>query len=172
MKKLLVQEEAMIPALFYNLKRALIPLLDDSTYVTMQAVAASAEARGRNGKDRLPSKKKDQERNNEENRRKRSSVSEGMGTGPGLFGQNSNLTNGKNGQNMTHVTVVVNSDIGQMLDEKDFNESPSDPIRKKIKTDHLGIDDAVEGADDSDNDVHDDNNVCTSSYCPPCYELA
>ena len=44
--------------------------------------------------------------------------------------------------------------------------------RKKIKTDHLGIDDAVEGADDSDNDVHDDNNVCTSSYCPPCYELA
>jgi hypothetical protein len=36
MKKLLAQEEAMIPALFHNLKRALIPLLDDSTYVTMQ----------------------------------------------------------------------------------------------------------------------------------------
>ena len=65
MKKLLAQEEAMIPALFFNLKRALIPLLDDSTYVTMQEVAAAAESRGRNGKDRLPSKKQEQQRNNE-----------------------------------------------------------------------------------------------------------
>ena len=162
MKKLLVQEEAMIPALFYNLKRALIPLLDDSTYVTMQAVAASAEARGRSGKDRLPSKKQDQEKHNEENKRKRSLESGGLGSGPGLFGQNSNLTNGKKDIQTIPISVDKNSEM---------EKSSPDPIRKRTKTDATHMKDDGDD-DDSDDDAHDDKNVCTSSYCPPCYELA
>ena len=162
MKKLLVQEEAMIPALFYNLKRALIPLLDDSTYVTMQAVAASAEARGRSGKDRLPSKKQDQEKHNEENKRKRSLESGGLGSGPGLFGQNSNLTNGKKETQTTCISVEKMSEMAK---------SSSSPTWKRNKSDSAKIEDDG-GDDDSDGDAHDDKNICTSSYCPPCYELA
>lgn len=38
-KKLLQQEEAMVPNLFYNLKRALVPLMHDDTYHVLKAVA-------------------------------------------------------------------------------------------------------------------------------------
>jgi hypothetical protein len=57
-KKLLVQEESMIPNLFYNLKRALVPLMDDAVYDVMATVAAAADARGRNPLHRLPQKLK------------------------------------------------------------------------------------------------------------------
>ena len=202
MKKLLVQEEAMIPALFYNLKRALLPLLDDSTYVTMQSVSAAAEARGRNGKDRLPSKKQDQVKLNEENKRKRSLESGQIGSGPGLFGQNSKLTNGKSETgtvSTVEVSIIsslklpVNTDIGRTENEnknKNGNENESKmsavqvnsvegeddaPEKKRIKT---ILSTAVEGeeveveGDESDDEIIEDRNVCTSSYCPPCYELA
>jgi hypothetical protein len=42
-KKLLSQEEAMVPALFYNLRRAFLPLLHDDTYEAMQKVSQSLE---------------------------------------------------------------------------------------------------------------------------------
>ena len=201
MKKLLVQEEAMIPALFYNLKRALLPLLDDSTYVTMQSVSAAAEARGRNGKDRLPSKKQDQVKLNEENKRKRSLESGQIGSGPGLFGQNSKLTNGKSETGIVsteEVSIIsssklpVNTEIGRTEngngnenknenDEKSVTQLDSvggdedAPEKKRIKT---ILSTAVEGeevegeGDESDDEIIGDRNVCTSSYCPPCYELA
>ena len=203
MKKLLVQEEAMIPALFYNLKRALLPLLDDSTYVTMQSVSAAAEARGRNGKDRLPSKKQDQVKLNEENKRKRSLESGQIGSGPGLFGQNSKLTNGKSetGTVSTEEVSIISSlkstectemehtengnnvknEIAAIVGEKSVIQSDSvereddAPEKKRSK---IVVSTAVEGeeveveGDDSDDEIIDDENVCNSSYCPPCYELA
>ena len=81
-KKLLVQEEAMIPALFFNLKRALIPFMADETYEVMSAVNAATDARGRNPMHKqLPGGKQTK------------SVHDGVG--PGLFGSQSRLTNGK-----------------------------------------------------------------------------
>lgn len=43
MKKLMAQEEAMVPAVFYNLKRALVPLLHDDTYEAMAKVVKMVE---------------------------------------------------------------------------------------------------------------------------------
>lgn len=166
MKKLLVQEEAMIPALFYNLKRALLPLLDDSTYTTMQAVSAAAEARGRSGKDRLPSKKQDQQKNMEENRRKRSSDSGILGQGPGLFGQNSKLTNG-------HKSAADELNTEDVVDEVTVDDCS--PERKRIKMLTAEVNDdnePMDNGEDSDSEEQRDTSVCTSSYCPPCYELA
>eukprot|EP01034_Spumella_vulgaris_P024591 gene24590-30957_t len=52
-KKLLLQEEAMIPALFFNFKRALMPLLHDETYDAMDRVVKMVEANSYNSKDRV-----------------------------------------------------------------------------------------------------------------------
>ena len=58
MKKLLMQEESMIPALYYNLKRAFIPLLHDETYAAMEKVQKQVEEMGqdkrqqRNGRNK------------------------------------------------------------------------------------------------------------------------
>lgn len=165
MKKLLVQEEAMIPALFYNLKRALLPLLDDSTYVTMAAVAAAAESRGRSGKDRLPSKKQDQLKNHEENKRKRSLESESKGSGPGLFGLNSNLSNKKKDSAGVGSTQQSGSEVPEVTDV-------SSPEKKKVKSIPFPDQEKTEDADFSDDEDLPDLNVCTTAYCPPCYELA
>jgi ribosomal protein L12E/L44/L45/RPP1/RPP2 len=165
MKKLLVQEEAMIPALFYNLKRALLPLLDDSTYVTMAAVAAAAESRGRSGKDRLPSKKQDQLKNHEENKRKRSLESESKGSGPGLFGLNSNLSNKRK-------DTVNASSIPETGCEVQEVTDICSPDKKKVKCIPSPDPDKIEDADYSDDEVPPDMSVCTTAYCPPCYELA
>ena len=62
MKNLLAQEEIMIPALLSSLKKALTPLLDDSTYVAMRAVTASAEAKGRSWMEKLSSNNRHKER--------------------------------------------------------------------------------------------------------------
>jgi hypothetical protein len=58
MKKLLMQEESMIPALYFNLRRAFIPLLHDETYVAMEKVQKLVDELGqdkrqqRNGKNK------------------------------------------------------------------------------------------------------------------------
>ena len=52
MKKLMAQEETMVPNLFYNLKRALMPLLHDDTYAAMAAVTTAIEANNFNVKNR------------------------------------------------------------------------------------------------------------------------
>ena len=81
-KKLLVQEEAMIPALFFNLKRALIPFMADETYEVMSAVNVATDARGRNPMHKqLPAGKQPKSTHD--------------GLGPGLFGTQSHLTNGR-----------------------------------------------------------------------------
>lgn len=54
MKKLMAQEETMVPNLFYNLKRALMPLLHDDTYVAMAAVTTAIEANNLTTKSRAP----------------------------------------------------------------------------------------------------------------------
>ena len=165
MKKLLAQEEVMIPALFYNLKRALLPLLDDSTYVTMQAVAAAAESRGRSGKDRMPSKKLAQDKINEGNKRKRSADCSSMGSGPGLFGQNSNLTNGIITSSIPRIDLNNAEGFPEhSVDESDVGRSPHEKIRKIIAI--------LDPVDDSDSEEPPESNGCTSTYCPPCYELA
>lgn len=54
MKKLMAQEETMVPNLFYNLKRALTPLMHDDTYAAMNAVAERIEKAGLNPRNRPP----------------------------------------------------------------------------------------------------------------------
>lgn len=54
MKKLMAQEETMVPNLFYNLKRALMPLLHDDTYVAMAAVTTAIEENNATTKSRAP----------------------------------------------------------------------------------------------------------------------
>lgn len=54
MKKLMAQEETMVPNLFYNLKRALMPLLHDDTYVAMAAVTTAIEQNNATTKSRAP----------------------------------------------------------------------------------------------------------------------
>lgn len=46
LKKLLAQEEAMVPGLFHNMKRALIPLMHEDTYKTMETVTKLIEEQG------------------------------------------------------------------------------------------------------------------------------
>lgn len=54
MKKLLAQEEAMIPELFFNLRRAFIPLMHDDAYNAMAKIADEIEKAGYSYKSRLP----------------------------------------------------------------------------------------------------------------------
>jgi hypothetical protein len=54
MKKLMAQEETMVPNLFYNLKRALVPLMHDDTYAAMSAVTRMIETTGLNPRNRPP----------------------------------------------------------------------------------------------------------------------
>lgn len=46
MKQLLSQEEAMVPALFYNMKRALLPLMHSDTYETMRRITQIIDGKG------------------------------------------------------------------------------------------------------------------------------
>lgn len=48
MKQLLSQEEAMVPALFYNMKRALLPLMHSDTYETMKRITQIIDGKGAN----------------------------------------------------------------------------------------------------------------------------
>ena len=64
MKKLLLQEESMIPALYSNLKRGLIPLMDDRTHKLMNNINNEIELIGKetnnkyNNNNKQSSKKK------------------------------------------------------------------------------------------------------------------
>lgn len=46
-KKLLLQEETMVPALFPNLRKALIPLMDEKTYPLLKTAREEIEKGGR-----------------------------------------------------------------------------------------------------------------------------
>ena len=46
-KQLLAQEESMVPSLFANMRRALLPLMSDDAYVALQKVALSVEERAK-----------------------------------------------------------------------------------------------------------------------------
>jgi hypothetical protein len=147
-KKLLAQEEAMVPALFFNLRRALVPLLADEAYEAMAAVAAAAEARGRNPMHRPPQAKKSRE-----------GVAPGSSSGPDagphhLFGASSSslslLVGGKKAGAGGGEGGVNNGWDGDAEDAEDDK-----PAAKKAKH------------GDADGPV-----ACTDSYCAPCYELA
>lgn len=45
MKQLLQQEEAMVPALFSNMRKALLPLMHDDTYQVIEKVSAVLESK-------------------------------------------------------------------------------------------------------------------------------
>jgi hypothetical protein len=47
----------MVPGLFFNLRRALLPLLADETYEAMRAVGQEVERRGKEFKERFSSKR-------------------------------------------------------------------------------------------------------------------
>ena len=58
-KKLLKQEEAMVPALFHNLKKAFLPLMADETYVSMDKIVREIEVRQKEEKLTISSKRVD-----------------------------------------------------------------------------------------------------------------
>jgi hypothetical protein len=155
-KKLLAQEEAMVPALFFNLRRALVPLLADEAYEAMAAVAAAAEARGRNPMHRPPQAKKPRE-GVAPGSGSSSSSSSGPDAGPHhLFGASSSslslLVGGKK------VGAGGGEGGGSNGWDGDADDAEDDkPAAKKAK----------HGDADADGTV-----ACTDSYCAPCYELA
>lgn len=55
-KKLLAQEEAMVPALFYNMRRALLPLMDDACYDVMGKIVSQIEAREKSKEEKKRSR--------------------------------------------------------------------------------------------------------------------
>eukprot|EP01035_Chromulina_nebulosa_P025660 gene25660-33507_t len=55
-KKVLAQEESMIPALFFNLRKALVPLMHGDSYVAMNHVVEQIERNGYKFNSRLPEK--------------------------------------------------------------------------------------------------------------------
>jgi hypothetical protein len=97
---------------------------------------------------------------NNETKRKRTEES-----GPGLFGSNSRLTNGKNGQK-NEIMVKKGASVESMEGER---EGGPEEGNKKIKIALIEMNKDNED-EDSDNDIK--SSSCTSSYCPPCYELA
>lgn len=46
------------------------------------------------------------------------------------------------------------------------------PDKKRIKMVGAPGSELIEKDEDSDDDIKEDTSICTSSYCPPCYELA
>lgn len=60
-KQLLAQEESMVPALFFNLRRALLPLMDDSSYDAMAKVAERIANAGTERNDGRSRKREAQE---------------------------------------------------------------------------------------------------------------
>lgn len=56
MKKLMAQEETMVPNLFFNLRRALTPLMHDATYAAMNEVSQLIEKASYNPKNRTAAK--------------------------------------------------------------------------------------------------------------------
>jgi tRNA(Ile)-lysidine synthase TilS/MesJ len=67
-KKLLMQEESMIPALYYNLRRAFIPLLHDDTYIAMNNVVKLVEELGQDSRQRNKKDKNGMKRHVEDNK--------------------------------------------------------------------------------------------------------
>ena len=53
-KQLLQQEESMVPGLFSNMRKALLPLMHDETYRVMEKVITDIESKIGNGKKRTP----------------------------------------------------------------------------------------------------------------------
>ena len=51
MKELLKQEESMIPGMFFNLRKALLPLMDDASYDAMASVVARIDQQGQASRD-------------------------------------------------------------------------------------------------------------------------
>ena len=66
-KKLLKQEEAMVPALFHNLKKALLPLMANETYFSMDKIIRDIEVRQKMEKNTSSSKQDRDCRINEKN---------------------------------------------------------------------------------------------------------
>lgn len=57
MKKLMEQEEAMVPALFHNLRKALLPMLHDDFYETTRRIQQEVESTGSKPGARVSSKR-------------------------------------------------------------------------------------------------------------------
>jgi hypothetical protein len=51
-KKLLSQEETMVPALFSNLRKALLPFMDENIYSEMKTVCSKIEERSKSSRSR------------------------------------------------------------------------------------------------------------------------
>mmetsp|Transcript_354 Transcript_354/g.489 ORF Transcript_354/g.489 Transcript_354/m.489 type:complete len:154 (+) Transcript_354:28-489(+) len=153
MKKLMAQEESMVPNLFYNLKRALMPIMHDETYQAMESVTARIDAANATASTRTNSSNtSNKSQSNEKHNAKRpftelilgdtvTAVSAGNGHDP-------RIAAGKRAR-MEGVEVLGGGgDGGGSADKEDGD---AEEIGQKSSTSNAG---------------------CTSGYCPPCFELA
>ena len=190
MKRLLRQEESMVPGLFYNLKRALLPLMHDDTYVTMGAVAAGVESAGRNPRDRQPAPK------GPGARASRRAAAAAAAASTNKTKTSNSDTSGTGGKD----SLEDQDDKGPSADKSVNAESSVDAakrsrsggarvhigVRKRGRGDVENVEDsdlveAVEDQEDEEDDQIDsesmisqtsDGAVCQpGGYCPPCYEL-
>lgn len=72
-KKLLLQEESMVPMLYFNLKRGLQPLMHERTYSVMKDIAEEIEKNNKIFRGRVPSTEVDGENKMIEDQDKKSS---------------------------------------------------------------------------------------------------
>lgn len=145
MKKLLSQEEAMVPDLFCNLKHAMLPLMDDSIYETMKDVLKSIE--GRDTNKRKLSQSNDAELN--------------QGT--------TSCEGGARQRKRMKKEAAAVSDNRKQSNGAERNESSATLAQSAVSDNEAGA--YYEGNDDLGSTVQM-SMKCTADFCVPCFELA
>ena len=161
MKKLMAQEESMVPNLFFNLKRALMPLMHDDTYAAMASVTAGVEAANFNPRNRV------------------SGAGSAAGGGASALastgdrdGVSQNSRVAKRSLPPAHASSSTEDSNEEICKRpKGTNASEEAPISETA----TGVEEEEEDDGDVEEPIGDNNNQsCSTSggYCPPCYELA
>ena len=150
-KKLLKQEESMVPGLFYNLRKAFLPLLHDDTYVAMTNVVQQIEARNKGCKY------------NSQVTRNNNSKTE-------VFIENEKLLNDSLLAAASTITTSSNS-IGQKRPFNGSTQQEAQAIEGEFETEEMNGNNNTSLT--SSNNNMDQQLVCSreSKYCAPCYEL-
>lgn len=142
MKKLLSQEEAMVPDLFCNLKHALLPLMDDRIYGTMQDVLKAID-------DRDLSKKRpnhsadaeDSQQNNGVGARQRKKMKKDSQANGEFHGEVQAPSSSYSSATLAQ-SAIHEADVEDCGDSEQLESTVRDGMR------------------------------CTADFCAPCFELA
>eukprot|EP00981_Chlorochromonas_danica_P008910 scaffold2343_cov168-Ochromonas_danica.AAC.3 len=145
MKRLMEQEEAMVPALFYNMRKALIPLMHDDYYLTSRRIISAIEAAGTKPNSRPPSTK----------RRKNP-----HGNNPAQQGENEDGMD-SNAQQVEDVEIEGEEVTSKSDEVGRANKRAKTVEEKTSETTDLPVCSLKQGQEEED-----------GGYCAACYELA